>query len=68
MANETAKADRDARQRQIGGLLYLAICAVWLIGMITVNALQWYHVIPDMREIPRSIGVEANTQPPPDQK
>lgn len=51
---------------KVGVSLYLGICAVWLFGMVTVNTLQWYRVIPDMRVIDRVCeGIKDIGQRPP---
>jgi hypothetical protein len=50
-------------EKRVGVALYLGICAVWLVGMITVHTLQWYHVIPDMRSPDRVCEVVQDESP-----
>jgi len=59
-------AQEMSPQMKTGVGLYLGICAVWLVGMVTVHTLQWYRIIPDMRVIDRVCeGVKDIGQRPP---
>lgn len=58
-------SQKMSSEMKAGVGLYLGICAVWLVGMITVHTLQWYRVIPDMRVIDRVCeGVKDISQRP----